>query len=83
MEKIDLYLKKLFTINRYLKNLEYIMQQPIDLQTSQYNYYIINKDIIGYYLYSDMYQSVDTYINNDINKEISIEDFKSRNTMVK
>jgi len=81
MEKIDLYLKKLFTINRYLKNLEFIMQQPIDLQTSQYNYYIINKDIIGYYLYSDMYQSVDTYINNNINKEISIEDFISRNTI--
>jgi hypothetical protein len=28
-----------------------------------------------------MYQSVDTYINNNINKEISIEDFISRNTI--
>jgi hypothetical protein len=46
MENIDLYLKKLFTLKTYIKNLENVMQQPIDLQKSQYNLYIINKDII-------------------------------------
>ena len=80
MENIDLYLKKLFTLKTYIKNLENVMQQPIDLQKSQYNLYIINKDIIGYYLYSDMYQLVDSYINDNINnnKQYSIEDFKSK-----
>ena len=80
MENIDLYLKKLFTLKAYIKNLENVMQQPIDLQKSQYNLYIINKDIIGYYLYSDMYQLVDSYINDNINnnKPYSIEDFKSK-----
>ena len=80
MENIDLYLKKLFTLKTYIKNLENVLQQPIDLQKSQYNLYIINKDIIGYYLYSDMYQLVDSYINDNINnnKQYSIEDFKSK-----
>ena len=80
MENIDLYLKKLFTLKTYIKNLENDMQQPIDLQKSQYNLYIINKDIIGYYLYSDMYQLVDSYINDNINnnKQYSIEDLNSK-----
>ena len=76
---MDLYLRKLFTLKKYIKNLEIYMQQPIDFQNSQHNLFIINKDIIGYYLYSDMYQLVDNYININIhnNKQISIEEFKS------
>ena len=74
----DLYLTKLFTLNKYLKKLESLMQQPIDLQNSKHDYFIINKDIIGYYLYSEMYQSVDNYNNNNIYNN-SIEDFKLKN----
>lgn len=86
MEQLDLYLKKLFTLKIYLNDLEVFIQNPIDLENQRIELYLVNKDIIGHYMNSKMYQEINNFIrknnlnisqeNRDINKLIQF--FKSQ-----
>ena len=86
MKQLDLYLKKLFTLKIYLNDLEVFIQNPIDLENQRIELYLVNKDIIGHYMNSKMYQEINNFIrknnlnisqeNRDINKLIQF--FKSQ-----
>jgi len=86
MEQLDLYLKKLFTLKIYLNDLEVFIQNPIDLENQRIELYLVNKDIIGHYMNSKMYQEINNFIrknnlnisqeNRDIYK--LIQSFKSQ-----
>ena len=86
MEQLDLYLKKLFTLKIYLNDLEVFIQNPIDLENQRIELYLVNKDIIGHYMNSKMYQEINNFIrknnlnisqeNRDIDK--LIQSFKSQ-----
>jgi len=68
MEQLDLYLKKLFTLKIYLNKLEKSIQVPIDLASQEkqkIEYYLVNKDIIGHYMNSKMYQEINSFINKN------------------
>ena len=68
MEQLDLYLKKLFTLKIYLNKLEESIQNPIDLASQEkqkIEYYLVNKDIIGHYMNSKMYQEINSFINKN------------------
>ena len=67
MEQLDLYLKKLFTLKIYLNDLEVFIQNPIDLENQRIELYLVNKDIIGHYMNSKMYQEINNFINKNKN----------------
>lgn len=58
------YLTKLFTLKIFMNNLEKVMQNSIDINHQNNELYIINKDIIGFYLNSENYRIVEKYYDN-------------------
>ena len=68
---MDLNLKILFMLNRFISKLEDAMQNPIEFEKQKNEYFIINKNIITRYLKSDIYKQVEEYIRN---KNINIKE---------
>ena len=61
-------MNKLFTLKIYLNDLEEFIQNPIDLENQRIELYLVNKDIIGHYMNSKMYQEINNFIRkNNLN----------------
>ena len=67
MENAYPYLvQKLFILKDYINKLEKAMQDSIDVNQQKNELYLINKDIIGFYLNSEIYKKVANYYDNNI-----------------
>ena len=86
MENAYPYLvQKLFILKDYINKLEKAMQHSIDVNQQKNELYLINKDIIGFYLNSEIYKKVANYYDNNIqniqgnnNLSFFINDFLSK-----
>ena len=67
MENAYLYLvQKLFILKDYINKLEKEMHNSIDINQQKKELYLINKDIIGFYLNSEIYKKFANYYDNNI-----------------
>lgn len=68
---MEIYLKRLFVLDKYISKLNALMENESADINKQEDYYLINKDIINRYLSSDIYQQIHKY--NDIYKELDCD----------